>query len=350
MITRAGIGLLVGATSLRRPLHHSLKKYSSERQHLSTLVPLSSSVLGIDDITTDFQHDISAHKVELERSTFNPLGPPERLASLGIGHSISIPHPFGGEHESVNIKRLSRDPDIFLLQNILACDEMRLALRNSALEQGLKVAGTRKSDENAIRKNSYLAWIDAEEVEPEGELSNIMSNMGRFVVDAFVHESLRNEWDLYELESIQVAKYDEGGRFDEHHDGFGRFVTVLSYLNGIGGTYFPYAQTNEGKPANEFVISNVPGRNGLLVTGHEGSTPYFSHESEESAVVQIQPGDAVAFYNYNVGGRILSSVHSSLSVPSEKWIATNWLRSEKLTGSHGFLHVQNLSNQKQNYM
>jgi hypothetical protein len=280
----------------------------------------------------------------LEKSTFNPLGPPERLASLGIGDLITIPHPFGGEHESVNIKRLSRDPDIFLLQNFLACDKMRLLLRKSAVEQGLKVAGTRKSDENAIRKNSYLAWIDAEEVEPEGELSNIMSNMGRFVVDAFVHESLRNEWDLYELESIQVAKYDEGGRFDEHHDGFGRFLTVLSYLNGIGGTYFPYAQTNEGKPANEFVISNVPGRNGLLVTGHEGSTPYFSHESEESAVVQIQPGDAVAFYNYNVGGRILSSVHSSLSVPSEKWIATNWLRSSQLTGPHGSLHLQNLSN------
>ena len=345
MIAKASIGLLVGATSfLKRPLHLKRNR-CSDRQIYSKVTPTSNSLFGTNSIASEFEQE--EIKSDSNISTFDPLGPPEYLASLRIGDSISVPHPFGGEHDKVNIKRLSRHPDIFLLQNYLSYEKDRLLLQKSAQEQGLKVAGTKKSNDNAVRKNSYLTWIDPDHIESEENLGEIVHHMGKFA-NEFVHESLRKEKELYELESLQVAKYNEGGRFDEHHDDFGRFLTVLSYLNGIGGTYFQYAQTSEEIFARGVIDgTNIPGRNGLLVVGKEGHQTYFpqdgSDEMEASAVVQIEPGDAVAFYNYHVGEKNMKSVHASLPVPvPEKWIATNWMRSEQLTGSFGYLHHDQL--------
>ena len=344
MIAKVSIGLLVGATSfLNRPLHLKRNR-CSDRHDFSNIIPLSSSLLETNGITSEFEKNEDSSEVDI--STFDPLGPPERLASLKIGDLISIPHPFGGEHDIVNIKRLSRDPDIFLLQNYLPREKTRLLLQKRAQEQGLKVAGTKKSNDNAVRKNSYLTWIDPTYIETGDILRDIVHSMGEFA-NEFVHESLRNEKELYEFESLQVAKYNEGGRFDEHHDDFGRFLTVLTYLNGIGGTYFQHAQTSEEIIARTNDGTNVPGKNGLLVVGKEGHQTYFPQNDigdlESSAVVQILPGDAVAFYNYHVGEKNMKSVHASLPVPvPEKWIATNWLRSEQLTGSFGYLHLDHL--------
>jgi len=261
----------------------------------------------------------------------------------------------------------------------------------------MKVAGTRQSTENTIRKNSYLTWLNRHEIlllshidddddddtddEEEKDVSHVLvahvlESIEKFVMDAFVHESLHssnsssndnNEDDvkvnnLLAVEDLQIAKYDQGGKFEEHHDGYGRFLTVLTYLNGVGGTFFPFAQTRQASSSCSKNSNDVEGkgevelqlqsRDGLLVVGKEGieaytsstlsaaggggatsgSSPADQDKIKPATVVHIEPGDAIVFYNYLLGERDLRSVHESLTVPCEKWIATNWVRCEKLTG------------------
>ena len=43
---------------------------------------------------------------------------------------------------------------------------------------------------------------------------------------------------LPQAEDLQVAKYDKDGHFDYHQDVYSRYLTVLTCLNGIVGTYF----------------------------------------------------------------------------------------------------------------
>ena len=92
---------------------------------------------------------------------------------------------------------------------------------------------------------------------------------------------------------------------------------------------------------------------GLIFVGKEGIGAYYNSLSkssflEERSVVEVEAGDAVAFYNYNgagdgmAGGRDWMSLHASLMVPEEKFISTCWFRSEALTGPFGWLHRQAL--------
>ena len=174
----------------------------------------------------------------------------------------------------------------------------------------------------------------------------------------FVNEALQgsSRGQYFSCEALQVAKYDPQGCFDFHHDGYNRFVTVLTYLNGIGGTYFPMAQTADGptdghavddrsllpilKRCNqETTHADDPlsvekefqvGRDGLLVVGKEGESAYTSSGTEasidngsNSAVVKVQPGDALVFYNmkyrWNTRTAIENyrSMHAGLRAPEE---------------------------------
>ena len=36
-------------------------------------------------------------------------------------------------------------------------------------------------------------------------------------------------------EPVQIVRYEEGGKYDLHHDGYNRFMTILTYLNGVAG-------------------------------------------------------------------------------------------------------------------
>ena len=148
---------------------------------------------------------------------------------------------------------------------------------------------------------------------------------------------------------MQVAKYDKGGRFDYHHDGFSRYLTVLSYLNGVGGTYFPYGNMSDELVERNFTISEDGvsvmsfkkqfERCGVLIAGKEGSDPYLkSSYVNPKSTVYIKEGDAVAFYSFTEGGeKDLRQLHCSLPVPEEKWIATCWFRSDALTGPFAYL-------------
>eukprot|EP00978_Attheya_sp_CCMP212_P001984 scaffold4099_cov53-Attheya_sp.AAC.1 len=273
-----------------------------------------------------------------------------------------------------------------------------------AQRQGMKQAGTRQSEENTVRKNSYLTWLsntpdencdDAEE-EDDIESTSFMarttaSSMTNLAKTLFVHESLgaakissascHEHFEHYcAEEELQIVKYDSGGSFDLHHDGYERFLTVLTYLNGVGGTWFPMAQTSEEQKSiltdvpskkadmEKICADKVAGRDGLLIVGKECNDPPSNsdmsldgNDDSSRSIVRIQAGDAIAFYNHRCGQPSVEdsdeectnsneewrTLHCGLHVDQQKWIATNWFRSKHLTGPHAQLYRQRLLEMKQ---
>mmetsp|Transcript_7807 Transcript_7807/g.11337 ORF Transcript_7807/g.11337 Transcript_7807/m.11337 type:complete len:424 (+) Transcript_7807:74-1345(+) len=340
---------------------------------------------------------------------FNLLGPPSYLSSLKVGESCKIPL-LGDDLSSpslefLSIKRLSQNPDIFLVPNFISKPER---LINAAKSKGLKSAGTRKSQPGTVRKNSYLTWLAANNGVDSSDGTNLVQKATTLSKMLFVHESLQmlNDKEEYALpeeyvtpEEMQIAKYDSAGSFGLHHDGFNRFLTVLTYLNGVGGTYFPLAQTRQSKDDEDvemsppkiqidddgFLSSNgyLAGKDGLLIVGEEGEEWYVDASvspttidcgnGENSAIVRVHAGDSIVFYNYNLleddndetidlkledeNNKIIDlkkkvghnvewrSFHAGLPVPpneEEKWIATNWFRSDALAGPFSHLYSQRL--------
>ena len=270
------------------------------------------------------------------RQKFAPLiEPPGDLISVALGESIN-PIP----DTPLSITRVSNNPDIFIFRNFLPLEQDRKALIEESLAgDGLQNAET-KSGLVCHRKNSSLAWIDIFNIDDNPTFGR---ELARFMVgltlqlfcseDAPVLGALDPE--------VQVAKYTSGGKFDLHHDGYGRPVTILTYLNGIAGTWFPFAALDGDGDGNdvppEMTLESVgmvddkhPGKNGLLVVGKE------SELEEGPHVVRIQSGDSVVFYNYEFSQELNNpimnwrSLHAGLTTDREKWISTNWFRSEDL--------------------
>ncbi len=384
-------------------LHHLLPKrksyfqyyYHHRNKSTTTLRSFQSEILSTEietdstntTTTSSSSTQISSKSTTISDTFINPLGPPNSLHKLHIHDEYTIHnHPFFSndkdkdkDNNKIIIRRLSKEPDIFLLENFLHSDTIRSILIQGALEKGLKIAGTKNSNDGSIRKNSYLTWIEKVDSKSysddnyddnHDEVGYIANCMTQFVAETFIHETLLNQRhpnsnisssasihnDYITLEDLQIAKYDKGGCFHEHHDGFGRFLTVLTYLNGVGGTFFPYAKTTDDDDDDIGDINTglqlLQTRSGLLVVGTEGLESYYSNNIDDNDntrnkvdpanIVPIKAGDAIVFYNYNIGDRDLRSVHESLTVPCEKWIATNWVRSESLTGSFSHLHLERL--------
>ena len=274
-------------------------------------------------------------------SSFNPIGPPDFLSNLSVGQSIC-------SHRK-NITRLSSSPDIYLVKDLIPAED-RQALMQAAQSQGMKIAGTRSSHENTIRKNSYLTWFDpysiitTDDDDWRGAAGDTIFKSRSCFAHAVMNDRMNNaDMGVCFAEDLQVAKYDKDGRFDYHHDGYSRYLTVLSYLNGVGGTYFPFGGMSDELEGidftNEDEVSVLSFKRklekcGILVVGEEGPNAYLqSAFVKPKQVVQIEAGDAIAFYNYMPGGqKDMRILHCSLPVPTEKWIATAWFRSDALTG------------------
>ncbi|CAM9121472.1 unnamed protein product [Heterosigma akashiwo] len=289
-------------------------------------------------------------------NSFNLLGPPEFLSNLSVGETSRLHHK--------DITRLSSSPDIFLMKDLISVED-RETLMQAAEIQGMKIAGTRQSGENTVRKNSYLAWIDPNSMSNNDGGSNWWdaSSVARETIVksrlCFAHNVMNDmidnckKMDFCFAEDLQVAKYDVGGRFDYHHDGFSRYLTVLSYLNGVGGTYFPFGDMRDELDGIDFTNENEVSvlsfkkktdQCGILIVGDEGDDAYLQSTSvNPKTIIQIQAGDAVAFYNYMPSGeKDLRLLHCSLPVPREKYICTSWLRSEALTGPFALLKKMQL--------
>jgi hypothetical protein len=205
------------------------------------------------------------------------------------------------------------------------------------------------------RFNSTVAWIDNQIMDendddnkPELMANHIATFMTQLTTSLFVPPALLDDSLVYP-EQLQIVKYTEGGKFDLHHDGFDRVVTVLTYLNGVAGTWFPFVKPNsssggggghyekEEEPPTMtmegigMTNNKVPGQHGLWVVGSEKPSLDDDDDSSSSHIVRVKPGDAIVFYNYERHeeyGRIMSwkTIHAGMPTDQEKWVATNWFR------------------------
>lgn len=111
---------------------------------------------------------------------------------------------------------------------------------------------------------------------------------------------------MYKAGALQVVRYEAKERHDAQHDGFDRFLTILTYyLNGAVGTWFPYAVVDDEEPFEELqheapdmrsetvASDRTPSNDGLLIVSMDDLK-----ELGEN-VVKVEPGDAVLFYNYD---------------------------------------------------
>ena len=334
--------------------------------------------------------------------------PPESIASLDVGESY---HPFPDQLPLVII-RVAIDPDVFIIRNYIhdnnkvdqtKCETLIKYARHSGKLQYARTLCGKESG----RYKSYLCWIRTQEEgiddnEDENgydvdssnnetdeierllntdaaiEIATDYTSLGAFL---FLHNAGQNQ---VVCEDLQILKYDKRGRYDLHHDSMSRVCTCLTYLNGIGGTWFPFAKLGSsasiwGDDDNEnddddgisiqdvqqegedlYVIVNngvddepkklSPGQNGLYIAGKEeyANFQHYTSEDEDEPdnphVVWIQPGDAIVFYNYkqvqqqqqqhtqkknsNNMEENWRAQHMGTTCLQEKWIATNWFRLE----------------------
>ena len=192
---------------------------------------------------------------------------------------------------------------------------------------------------------------------------------------------------------MQVLHYENGGQFVLHHDGFDRILTVICYLNGVGETWLPlvdvkhnrqegeknemherlesgHGEKDEGnehknkcqegcssredlnsldEAIREVEENNMlPGSDGVLLSGSKTvptncNDNYTAEDddddgNQQSHIISVSPGDAVAFYNYanhdKNGQKDWRSIHAGLPVEHTgdegKWLATCWFHAPSL--------------------
>ena len=266
--------------------------------------------------------------------------PPPELQNLNVGETFDIPGT------PVEIVRVASKPDMYVVRNLIPMEDRQDLISH---EHDFESAET-KSGFTSHRSNSRVSWVYSED-----ETKPIARFLERFCVHEFLHPTLLAQYRRYAPEPLQIANYELGGKFDIHHDGGGRVVTVLSYLNGVAGTWFPFAKVHhdvnegdEGPPQmtlnNKMTEGMEPGRDGIWVVGNEGTggsgiddtISHTYHESKNPHIVRVEPGDAIVFYNYEYDeefqGPLMCwrSLHAGMPAKQEKWIVTNWIDCEYL--------------------
>ena len=294
----------------------------------------------------------------------NLLGPPEPLRNLKIGQYLDAFRRLqrNDEKETVNftIERVAYKPDIYCLRNFVTQPECK-EIQTLAKATAMKHAETVTENDTYSRKNCSVAWIPLSGPNKSSLVSDLVASTANILLSNSVlsHPSAG-------VEDLQVLRYDIGGEFVLHHDGEPRMLTVIYYINGVGGTWFPLACTSNddnGNPrarrerhdrvmgdnfdrsrqepqnkaqALDLVKDLTPGKEGLLIMGtcasqrKEKVVGGEQRQSQGDHVVLINQGDVVAFYNYLDDGSARldwRSLHCGLPTTEEdgtKWIANHW--------------------------
>lgn len=327
----------------------------------------------------------------------NILGPPEPLRSLKVGDKVNAFRRTGIDGSSnFSIERISYTPDAFVLRNFLSPEECQ-QIQNMAQSSDMGRAETITKNDTKSRTNCQVAWIPSagggggqqrSDSDSNSELetssaasaaaSRLVPNMVASAANLFLSQSVMGNPSAG-VEDLQVLKYSVGGEFVLHHDGEPRVLTIIYYLNGVGGTWFPLAQIDESdnagsiideagmeekflKARNNSTPQNKsqaldlgkglkPGHSGVLVKGKTTMTTKTSEEEDERSkkgdseqnvgnndddnnkhIAWIDQGDALVFYNYLDDGsarldwRALHSGLPTIEEDGDKWIANHWFR------------------------
>uniref|UniRef100_A0A7S4V4R4 Fe2OG dioxygenase domain-containing protein n=1 Tax=Ditylum brightwellii TaxID=49249 RepID=A0A7S4V4R4_9STRA len=306
-----------------------------------------------------------SHPIPFSQCHPSMLGPPPTLSSLSLGQTLIL-HRLSDTHRTFTAERISNEPNAFLLRNVLTKEECRDIIQE-ALTSNMTTAQTRGEEENSSRRQSSVAWLSSDKSTSTSMLSLLQNDVNSILVNPQITTA-----EHFRIEPLQVLQYQKGGRYLTHHDGHPRFLTVIHYLNGVAGTWFPFAKVDavdpldfleEGYTAAEVreqfyqtrqnvgVASSmenmnvVPGTHGIVLVERDIWVEEGSPSLEESGIVPVDAGDALVFYNYETnyedddkkesnddGIRIppredWRALHAGLpSMKGSKWIANHWFR------------------------
>jgi hypothetical protein len=167
-------------------------------------------------------------------------------------------------------------------------------------------AQTLNGQGSMARPNCQVAWLDS-------NVDDLAQDVATLMLDPL------DEYGGLWVENLQVLQYSLKGEYVLHHDGHCRLMTCLYYLNGVGGTWFPFANSGKAPTSREEALSQdlVLGRDGLV----------FGDKREKHAV-PVEAGDAVVFYNYQMtpsgATEDWRTLHAGLPTTGTKWIANHW--------------------------
>ena len=234
---------------------------------------------------------------------------------VGIGHKRSTE---GG----YSMETLSLKPLVLRVENFLTheeCDYIRLES-----EQHMQASGTSKMDHDVDKPDT--TWRTSTQY--------FLPSEGRPIVQAIDKRTAElTRTEVNQQEYVQVLRYLEGQKYDQHHDYFdarfyqkdlatlrnikhgekNRLATVLWYLSTVdsgGHTIFPLANSNKLGPNHDFEDCSFA--NALLV--------------------QPVKGEVIIFYSLAADGSLDStSLHGACKVGAglqQKWAANKWVWNE----------------------
>ena len=271
--------------------------------------------------------------------TVDPLGAPPDLPSIDCPSQTHQRTVFNNDgstsQQTYDVNGISTNPPIFHLSGLLSHDEINQI--GFLAGQNLEKAHTSDGDSAETRTKSTIAWLNNHDLPLAMDLA---LHTGRLLIG----DEVRNNRDM-DIEPMQVIRYEEdGGRFVFHHDGYNRVLTVLYYLNGVAGTWFPLADSEDEitdkSPRNriqaiEKILGNSlkPGKDGVYVAGASSPLAREVEFDGNPHVVQVKPGDAIAFYSYMTENgeqkEDWRSIHAGMPTnpeEGEKWIANHWMQ------------------------
>lgn len=228
------------------------------------------------------------------------MGIPLHLDDMPVADAIQ---PM--ENLDVIVEKLSSKPPIFVLRNFMSSDECQEIMDSALVLEPAQVVSSASSGHE--RKHSMVGWLE----NAPGTLPRELARRAHSILLAGqVFHGSRG------VEPLQVVRYEQGGEYVLHQDGNQRLLTVLYYINGVGETWFPLADSVLEPQTRAQALfqcrSLEPGRDGVLVSGEGRGTT-------------VNKGDAIAFFNYFTDGTCdWCAIHAGLPVSTTKWISNHW--------------------------
>lgn len=230
---------------------------------------------------------------------------------VAIGHKFSTPE--GYEMETLSLK-----PLVLRVANFLTDEECDYIQRES--EPHMHASGTSKMDHDLDKPDT--TWRTSSQ--------HFLPSEGRPIIQAIDKRTAQlTKTRVSQQEYVQVLRYLEGQKYDQHHDYFdvrfyqkdpetlrniqhgerNRLATVLWYLSTVdngGHTIFPLSSGNKMGPRHDFEDCSTPG----------------------ALLVQPVKGEVIIFYSLSAdGGLDVSSLHGACKVGkgSIKYAANKWV-------------------------
>mmetsp|Transcript_4028 Transcript_4028/g.4653 ORF Transcript_4028/g.4653 Transcript_4028/m.4653 type:complete len:500 (+) Transcript_4028:83-1582(+) len=332
------------------------------------------------------------------RKVNDPLGPSKLVNELRVKNDYSfwnnnenslnyqrIPFTKGTSSTILDftVERVSSTPDIFLFRNLLSPEECDAVINYSRQDDSSSASKNRDSmkmnyadvtegKSSDFRTNCKVGWIHHQSTSNSLAttnsnsiiIRNLAKELGRITGNILLTDEVKRS-PRAGCEPMQLCHYyEEGGKFVLHHDGVDRVLTIIYYLNGVAGTWFPFANNNDNSSGynnsndnNKIFEAAIdpstditklaeglqPGIDGLVIVGQNSpllSTNWQQQRTNKNHVV-VDIGDCVAFFNYktipDVGGiraeRDWASLHAGLPTTKEegeKWICNHWVKTPSL--------------------